>query len=420
MQVVTAAAAALGKIGTAQAAQILDAARSKASGEARDKIAAGLVLCADRLLKAGDRSAAVDIYQKLAQPGESRIVRKMAVRGVVQTAQDLGTYIGSPDPLVRAAAAFALRNLPADKLHGIADRMATLPAASQASILAAIRIREDRSFTGVALEAAKSKDQSVGIAGVRALGTVGDAGALPLLLALATERGAAGDAARQSLDMVRGPQIDEGILAALESEKDVGRRSRIDRVGGIAPANSAVATLVKESLHTSPEVRTRAMTALANMAAPKDVPPMIRGMFKAAKGPERDNAERAVVLVCQQIPNVEKRADPVIGSFQTATPAEQAALLPLVGRIGGAAAKKAIKARWGASSLRSTRPASGHVRTGPIHPSPIRCSTWPARPTSRNNASGHWGIYPGGFAAGPAGCPTIGEPQTGHDAGNPH
>ena len=193
---VTAAAAALGKIGTSQAAQILNAARIKASGEARDKIAAGLVLCAIGCSKRAIAGAAVDIYQKLAQPGESLIVRMMAVRGVVQTAQDLGTYFSSSDPLVRAAAAYALRNLPADKLHGIADRMATLPAESQASILAAIRIRGDRSFAGVALEAAKSKDQSVRIAGVRALGGVGDAGALPLLLALATERGAAGDAAR--------------------------------------------------------------------------------------------------------------------------------------------------------------------------------------------------------------------------------
>ena len=221
--------------------------------------------------------------------------------------------------------------------------------------------------------------------------------------------------------MVRGPQIDEGIMAALESEKDVGRRVELIALVESRRAKGAVDTLVKESLHTSPEVRTRAMTALANMAAPKDVPAMVRGMFKAAKGPERDNAERAVVLVCQQIPDAEKRADPVIGSFQTATPAEQAALLPLVGRIGGAAAKKAIK-----DALGSQQPEvyEAGFRALCNWPDPsfadqmLDLARKADKPEQRIWAA--TGLHSGSFAAGPAERPAVGKPQAGHAAGNPH
>ena len=52
---VAAAATALGKIGTSEAAALLTAARADAQGAARIKIDDGLLLCADRLRVAGKR-----------------------------------------------------------------------------------------------------------------------------------------------------------------------------------------------------------------------------------------------------------------------------------------------------------------------------------------------------------------------------
>lgn len=75
-QVVAAAAVALGKIGTVEAAGALTAARAKARDKARTAVDDGLLLAADRLLAAGQRDLAAKIYRDLASPDEPRAVRQ--------------------------------------------------------------------------------------------------------------------------------------------------------------------------------------------------------------------------------------------------------------------------------------------------------------------------------------------------------
>jgi hypothetical protein len=82
---------------------------------------------------------------------------------------------------------------------------------------------------------------------------------------------------------------------------------------------------------------------LSNLAGPKDAAAMASAVLHAEKGAERDGAEKAVMLVCQQVPDAERRADPVIDILQKSSPADRAALLPLLGRIGGSAAKREIQ-----------------------------------------------------------------------------
>lgn len=49
------------------------------------------------------------------------------------------------------------------------------------------------------------------------------------------------------------------------------------------------------------------------------------------------------MLVCQQVPDAEKRAAPVINILKNSSPADRAALLPLLGRIGGSEARRTIQ-----------------------------------------------------------------------------
>jgi HEAT repeat protein len=349
--VVAAAATALGKIGTSDAAKALTAVRTKARGDAAVKIGTALVVCADRLRKDGKADEARAIYYDLDRMGVSFAVREAAIRGAMQMAgagsqivfRITGALHGGCDVCGWHAAAGHLSRLSAADLRAVAAKMTELPATSQVSLLAAMRIRGDRSFAPLALEAAKSKDETVRLAAVRALGTVGDVGALPVLVELGAAQGPVGDAARQSLEAVCGPKVDEGVVALLQAEKDPVRRAAwIALVEARRPAGAAQ-VLLKEAVHASPEVRTRAMAALAKLGRPDDLAAMVAAALKAEKGPERDNAEKAVMLVCQQIPDAAKRADPVVGIFRNATPADRAELLPLLGRIGGTAARQIVQ-----------------------------------------------------------------------------
>jgi hypothetical protein len=83
--VVVAAAKALGKIATPEAAQPLSAARGKATGESRLWIDDSLLLVADKLLKAQKKSEAAAIYRDLSKPDEPRSIRVAALKGLLQT-----------------------------------------------------------------------------------------------------------------------------------------------------------------------------------------------------------------------------------------------------------------------------------------------------------------------------------------------
>ena len=81
-EVAKASAAALGKIGGAQAASALGEALPNASGEARSVIADALLLCADKLRVAGDRKSACGFYRLLWTPSESVPIRLVALRAL--------------------------------------------------------------------------------------------------------------------------------------------------------------------------------------------------------------------------------------------------------------------------------------------------------------------------------------------------
>jgi HEAT repeat protein len=347
-QVVAAAAVALGKIGTPEAARLLKAFRPNARDKARTAVDDGLLLAADRLLAAGQRELTAKIYRELAETGEPRVVRQGALRGVVQSfgpreVHLILKWLASDDAMVRAAAAGELVNLSLADLRTVATGMAKLPARSQWSILMAIRVRGDKSLAPIALAAVQSKDDTVRLAAVRALATVGDLAALPALTRLAAGEDKLGEAARQSLEAICGPKVDEGIIAAMRTEKDPAQRSEwIELLASRRPAG-VVPVLLGEAAYPDPAVRSRAVDALAKLAVPKDIPAMVALVLKAEKGPERDEAEKAVRLVCQQAPDAEHRADPVLEVYRSAPAADRAELLPLLGRIGGAAARTLVQ-----------------------------------------------------------------------------
>ena len=108
-------------------------------------------------------------------------------------------------------------------------------------------------------------------------------------------------------------------------------------------SGGAVPLLLEEAIGPDSIVAARALAALGQLAAPKDVPALVAVVLKTKKGPLRDEAERAVRQVCLQIANPAERAQPVLRLFQAAAPADRMDLLPLLGGIGGDAVRPIIQ-----------------------------------------------------------------------------
>jgi hypothetical protein len=83
-------------------------------------------------------------------------------------------------------------------------------------------------------------------------------------------------------------------------------------------------------------LRKRAITALQELAEPEHLQAMVKAILKVPKGSERDDLERTVVAVCNKIVESERRTDAVLAVYQESAASEKPALLPLLGRLGGA------------------------------------------------------------------------------------
>jgi len=347
--VACAAARALGKIGTPGAAKVLRSARANAKGELRFRISDAYKLCADNLLKAGKASAAMAAYKELSKPEESRRVRLAALQGMLRAAGDQAgamilEFLASNDAEARAIAAGHIRDLPSAGVKSLAAGFSKLPEGGQVLLLGALAAKGDKAAMPVAVAASKSKVEQLKVAGLRALATLGDASAVPVLVEAMFAGGRAAGPARNSLVAVYGKGTDEKIVAAMQGEKDRGRRASLISVLEARKAISAVPALLQEAVHDEAHVRRTAMSALRRLAEPKDIPGMVKGMLKAQKGGERDEAEKAILSVCQQIPETDKRADPVLAVVAGVGEREKAAALPLLGRLDGPEAMRMVQA----------------------------------------------------------------------------
>jgi len=85
-QIAAAAATALGKIGTTEAADALKKLLDSAEGKLRLVAADAYLACAEQLLQAGKKADALAIYQSLSKADVPKHVRLAAVRGMLTAA----------------------------------------------------------------------------------------------------------------------------------------------------------------------------------------------------------------------------------------------------------------------------------------------------------------------------------------------
>lgn len=358
-----AAARALGRIATPDAAKALAAARPKATSDLRFRICDGLRACADALLAAGKPDEAMAIYTQLNSKDESRAVRLGALQGILNASGDKAAekvleFLAGDDADARAVAAGHVAALSGEALKTLAAGLPGLPQAGKMLLLDALAAKRDRAALPAAVEAAKSADEPLKLAGLRALGSLGDAAAVPLLIEAAFAGGPAGDAARRSLAAVHAEGVDAKLVAAMQAEQDARRRADLIGIIEARGAVAAVPALLQEALAADAGVRSRAMAALGRLAEPKDVAAMLKGLLEAQKGRERDEAEKAIVRVCQKAPDKEAQAEPVLAALAGASEAQKAIILPLLGRLGGAKAMELVKGALGSANAETREAAA--------------------------------------------------------------
>ncbi len=216
-----------------------------------------------------------------------------------------------------------------------------LPPDGQAALLDALATRGDTTARPAVLEMLHSRQEAVRAAAVRALGALGNAADVPLLVRTLDAAGSEKAAARTSLVQLMGPDVTAALVGQMK-HSPAETKVKLLAVLGARRARDTIPAILKAALDDDADVRTAAMRVLGQLAKPKHIPAMLKGLLKARPGPERDWAEKAVMFVCRRIPQASQRARPLLEAWKGLNAADQVSVLPTLGRVGGPASLKIV------------------------------------------------------------------------------
>jgi len=355
-QAADAAVAALGRISGEQAAKVLAEARKMGTATARLAATLAYLQCAEGLAAQGKKEEAAAIYEELFKPGETKLIRRGALVGTLALGGDralnwLIAVLRAGDAELRAAAIAQVPTLEADEVgESLARELPKLALADQGLLLSAMVERGDAAAKDAVAAALGSPDSGVRVAALRAAGRVGDATFVPLLAILpaAARTDAEKAAAQVSLGQLRGEGVDAAILKCLKDAVQ-DRRLELTQVPLIQALHdrnvvAAVPALIEEAAGPDASVRAAAFKALARLAAPEQLPAILKLLAGLQDDASRQEAERAVVAVARKIPDEGGRADAAIAALQEANaPPARLSLLRVLGGIANAKALEAIR-----------------------------------------------------------------------------
>ena len=199
------------------------------------------------------------------------------------------------------------------------------------------------------MKAAKSDNAEVRVAAVKALASLGNASTAETLARFAAKaEDAERDAARSSLDRLRGKDVDPRLLQALGKAKDEQNMNlglEVIRSLGQRNAKSAVPTLLGAAGAAPPEIRKESLKTLALLAGKPELPKLLEILVGTDAGDLRKEAENTVVAAARRIEDENKRVGAALAVYANATDAGvRASLLRVAGRIGDNSALDALRA----------------------------------------------------------------------------
>lgn len=370
--VAQAAIMAMGNIASPEAAGMLMdlAARCAANGASpraakvparhQPVLARALLLCADRLRAADNAALASDLYRQARATAADDFLRMAAVAGLAAVRPDdalplVMESLRGGDVRALAQAARLLLNMSGyQTTRAVLDLLPRLPDAVRPVLLEALFERpgptsDDPLLRAEAIAAVKSHDWLFSSAGVRALARVGTAADVPLLVEVATSGyWKTRQVALQSLTTIGAPGTDEAILGLLDKADS---KTRVMLIRALVARRAAVATDALVRIADDPaadiEVRLEARKALQALPDPKAATRLVALLVKSRSSEERELVERAIAASCQKIADPELRAEPVLAALREADTAGRCAILPALGRVGGARALEAVRAAMG-------------------------------------------------------------------------
>jgi HEAT repeat protein len=347
-QIATAAIRALGNIacGTARH-DLLD--RAKKAG-----VPAPRVLAVALLKYAASGQLAEEIYAELSQPGQPAATRRAALEGLLglRGNESEGTvleWFSSEDADRHRIAAGHLQQLPDEQLDKLLAQLTELPDAGKLAVIELAATRRGADMLPTIMSFVESSNADLQQAGIRCLGMIGSAAAIPKLIELLGPGGDVAEAAQAALASLPRQQVAPALLEALQ--KRPGMRTPIIDVLIDIKCYDAIDPLVEIAAAADPNEYNSALFGLRGIADPDktDIPRLVKLLLRSEGGKHRDEVEKTILIVCDKLPAGADRSQLVLASLAAVDKSEAPKYLPVLGRLGGEASMKKIEAALGSS-----------------------------------------------------------------------
>jgi HEAT repeat protein len=345
---VEAAVIALGRIGTASSADVLARFAETAPASFENVITNARLDAAERLCSRDERREAIRVYKEL-QSSESENSRAAAYRGLIDaspsdSAQLIISGLAASESWKRAAAADCIREVRTNHdIQTIAKSVSGLPIPGRVAALASLKGRSDPVLRDAALASLTQLDSELRIVALDVLIEAGLPPDVPQLARLASSDTVSEvrDAATRTLKLMTAEGTNQAVITLMSDEKTL-NTSLVDCALGRRSSEFVPAFLraAESSVETT---GLKALNALEIMASPTDADALVRLLRKTQPGSKREAAGRAFWMCCQQISDASQRSAPLITAMENAEANGQCAILPVLARLGGKDALKAVR-----------------------------------------------------------------------------
>jgi len=327
--VAAAAMLALGKIGGPAAARSLEAL--PASGALAGARWAALLRGAERL-PAADAAA---LYAKILAGGQPTH-QVAALGGLLRVQPEQGvprlTAIlqGADAALQEGALTLVAEGVGAAPVtQAMADLLGRLPEGKQARLVTALGARGDPAARAAVTACAASANATVCGAALLALGKIGDAGSVKLLLTAKDPKAA------EALARMAGDAVNEALIRALaDSQLQVAALKALANRAGAG----AVPQLLKLVSDPDAGVRKAVWAGLGSLATEDDVEPVAAAALAIKDASESAAALAVVRTICLQARDKGRCFEVVAAKYDQAAPAAKAGIVELAPAAGTPAA----------------------------------------------------------------------------------
>jgi HEAT repeat protein len=326
---------ALGKIGGPEAIRVLSGVLGKAGLSLKLEAASALLLAAEN-----DPGAAA-IYDRLLAANLPAVMRQAAFKGKIEATGGgkdliLKALAGKDAVLFAPAIATVPANFGSGEIGKAADFLSRLPEDARIQLTAVLGGYPADAVGPYLLSAAENSSLEVRLAALRAIGRAGGAKPVAFLATKAARTsGAEQDAARETLALLRGSDVDPAILAHFDKMSDEAVKAELVRAAGERRIAGAKPTLMDMVRSASPALKAKAAAALRDLAGTADIPDLLALLLALEDETARESMQDTVAAVARTNPRELSRAGTVKALLAAEKdPKKKVDLLRVLGKIG--------------------------------------------------------------------------------------